>query len=149
MHVRKHSGTEAIRLCRTAAGAHHGAMTTDIDQPHTQFSALGEWSGRTLFVTATGEVELVNAPQLETVLNQAIDDGPDVLVLDITAVSFLSSAGLATLARVHRNAEQAGMGFRVVANNAATLRPIQLMGLDQEIDVFSDRADALPGTVEP
>ncbi|GAA2358685.1 STAS domain-containing protein [Saccharopolyspora halophila] len=123
-------------------------MTTDIGQPHTQFSTLSEWSGRTLFVTATGEVELVNAPQLEAVLNQAIDDGPDVLVLDITAVSFLSSAGLATLARIHRNGERAGMRFRVVANNAATLRPIQLMGLDQEIDVFSDRANALTGAVE-
>lgn len=124
-------------------------MTTDIGQPHTSFSTLSEWSGRTLFVTATGEVELVNAPRLETVLNQAIDDdGPDVLALDITAVSFLSSAGLATLARVNRNSERAGTRFRVVANNAATLRPIQLMGLDQEIDVFSDRAEALAGTVE-
>ena len=120
-----------------------GSMASDINEPQAPFSALAEWSGRTLFVTASGEVELVNAPQLETVLNQAVEDGPDVLVLDITGVTFLSSAGLATLVRTHRDATAANTRFRVVANNPATRRPIQLMALDQEIEVFADRQDAL------
>ncbi|MBQ0924841.1 STAS domain-containing protein [Saccharopolyspora endophytica] len=120
-------------------------MATDINESPTPFSAVAEWSGRTLFVTATGEVELVNSPQLEAVLNHALADGPEVLVLDIMDVTFLSSAGLAVLVRAHRNAEEAGTRFRVVAANVATLRPIQLMGLDQEFDVFADRDDALTG----
>ncbi|MDI2029233.1 STAS domain-containing protein [Saccharopolyspora sp. TS4A08] len=118
-------------------------MDPDINEHQAPFSAVTEWSGRTLFVTATGEVELVNAPQLETVLDQATGDRPDVLVLDITAVTFLSSAGLAVFVRTHRNAEAADIRFRVVANNPATRRPIQLMGLDEEFDVFSDREEAL------
>ncbi|WP_175548226.1 STAS domain-containing protein [Saccharopolyspora flava] len=120
-------------------------MESDINEPRAPFSAVAEWSDRTLFVTATGEVELVNAPQLESVLNQAVEDRPDVLVLDITAVSFLSSAGLAVLVRTHRDAGARGTRFRVVANNPATLRPIQLMGLDQEFEVYSDREGALQG----
>lgn len=122
-----------------------GNMDPDINEHQAPFSAVTEWSGRTLFVAATGEVELVNAPQLESMLDQAIDDRPDVLVLDITAVTFLSSAGLAVLVRAHRNAEVAGARFRVVANNPATRRPIQLMGLDQEFEVFADRKGALAG----
>lgn len=120
-------------------------MASDINEHATPFSAVTEWSGRTLYVTATGEIELVNSPQLESVLDQALADKPEVLVLDIMDVTFLSSAGLAVLVRAHRNAETAGARFRVVAANAATLRPIQLMGLDQEIEVFSDRGDALAG----
>lgn len=120
-----------------------GNMDSDINEHQAPFSVVTEWSDRTLFVTADGEVELVNAPQLETVLNQAVDDRPEVLVLDITAVSFLSSAGLAVLVRTHRNARAAGSRFCVVANNSATLRPIQLMGLDQEFEVFNDREAAL------
>jgi anti-sigma B factor antagonist len=45
--------------------------------------------------------------------------------------------------RTHRDATAANTRFRVVANNPATLRPIQLMGLDHEIEVFADRQDAL------
>lgn len=120
-----------------------GKMDPDINAHQAPFSVVTEWSGRTLFVTATGEVELVNAPQLESVLDQAREDRPEVLVLDITAVTFLSSAGLAVLVRTHRNAEAAGSRFRVVADNPATRRPIELMGLDQEFDVFADREGAL------
>ncbi|WP_165939925.1 STAS domain-containing protein [Saccharopolyspora aridisoli] len=120
-------------------------MASDINDNTTPFNAVAKWSGRTLFVTATGEIELVNSPQLESVLNQALADEPEVLVLDIMDVTFLSSAGLAVLVRAHRDADAAGTEFRVVAANAATLRPIQLMGLDQEFDVFADRDDALSG----
>ncbi|MFC7343883.1 STAS domain-containing protein [Saccharopolyspora griseoalba] len=118
-------------------------MASDINETHAPFSALAEWSGRTLFVTATGEVELVNSPQLEAVLDQAVADGPEILVLDITGVTFLSSAGLAALVRTDRDATASNVRFRVVADNPATLRPIQLMGLDQEIEVFPDREEAL------
>ncbi|WP_246537899.1 STAS domain-containing protein [Saccharopolyspora endophytica] len=120
-------------------------MTPDITEEQAPFSTVTEWSGRTSFVTANGEVELVNAPRLGAVLNQVVDERPDVLVLDITAVTFLSSAGLAVLVRAHRNSSAVGALFRVVANNPATLRPIQLMGLDQEFEVFADGEGALVG----
>ncbi|WP_165944569.1 STAS domain-containing protein [Saccharopolyspora terrae] len=79
------------------------------------------------------------------ILDQAVDERPAVLVLDITAVTFLSSAGLAVLVRTHRNSSAVGALFRVVANNPATLRPIQLMGLDREFEVFADGEGALVG----
>lgn len=120
-------------------------MTPDITEEQAPFSTVTEWSGRTSFVTANGEVELVNAPRLGAVLDQVVDERPDVLVLDITAVTFLSSAGLAVLVRAHRNSSAVGALFRVVANNPATLRPIQLMGLDQEFEVFADGEGARVG----
>lgn len=120
-------------------------MTPDITEEQAPFSTVTEWSGRTSFVTANGEVELVNAPRLGAALDQVVDERPDVLVLDITAVTFLSSAGLAVLVRAHRNSSAVGALFRVVANNPATLRPIQLMGLDQEFEVFADGEGALVG----
>lgn len=121
-------------------------MASDINEHPMPFHAVKEWSGRTLFVAATGEVELVNSPHFESALDQALEESPEVLVADIADVTFLSSAGLAALVRAHRNAEAAGTNFRVVAANPATLRPIQLMGLDQEFEVFADRDGALAGT---
>ncbi|TWF95290.1 STAS domain-containing protein [Saccharopolyspora dendranthemae] len=121
-------------------------MASDINEHPMPFNTVKEWSGRTLFVTAAGEIELVNSPHFESALDQALAEKPDVLVADITDVTFLSSAGLAVLMRAHRNSEAAGATFRVVAANPATLRPIQLMGLDQEFDVFADRDGALAGT---
>lgn len=105
------------------------------------FSTTTQWSGRTFFLTAVGEVELVNAPQLESLLSEALEKRPETIVLDLGQVTFLSSAGLATLVRTNRNAEQTDTRFRVIADNPATLRPIQLMGLDLEIEVI-DRQQA-------
>ncbi|MBB5159831.1 STAS domain-containing protein [Saccharopolyspora phatthalungensis] len=114
----------------------------DSSDPAAPLRLKTRWFDRVLLVEVAGEVELLNAPQVESELMAALDERPAVLVLDISGVTFLSSAGLAVLVRGrHRAGERTR--FRVVANGAATLRPIQLTGLDQEIDVVTSREQAM------
>ncbi|MGI8305753.1 STAS domain-containing protein [Saccharopolyspora hattusasensis] len=108
----------------------------------TPLSVVTRWSDRVLLMEVGGEVELLNAPRVESAIMNAFDLRPEILILDFSGVTFLSSAGLAVLVRAHNRAGT-DIGFRVVVDGPATVRPIQLTGLDQEIECFSSQEQAL------
>jgi anti-anti-sigma factor len=64
------------------------------------------------------------------------------LVIDLSEVGFLASAGLQALVAAHNNVSQSAQ-FAVVANSAATSRPIQLTGLDQIFELYPTLDEAL------
>lgn len=66
-----------------------------------------------------------------------------MLVIDLSAVDFLASAGMAVLVWAHRQAEPADV--RVVASSRLTLRPLQLTRLTDELAVFLSLPAALEG----
>jgi anti-sigma B factor antagonist len=123
-------------------------MTPTADGPAPgALQVSAESAGGTIVLTATGEVDMVTAPQLEDAARRAIEDGPAALVLDLGGVSFLSSAGLSVLVRTHKVAKESGHGteFRIVATSAATLRPMQLMGLGDDLAIYATRDEAVAG----
>lgn len=103
-----------------------------------------ERRGSALVYRATGEVDTLTAPHLDRAL--AADDGaPGVsrVVLDLSDVPFLSSAGLSILVEHHTRCQREGMAFAVVATRHAVLRAIQITALDRIIPLFDTIADAL------
>ena len=93
-------------------------------------------------LSVAGEVDLLTADRLSEAL--AVEVARNALVVvDLTAVEFLSSSGLAALALAHRAAVEAGHELRLVAGNRVTLRPIQITGMADEIAVFATLADAV------
>jgi anti-sigma B factor antagonist len=92
-------------------------------------------------VTATGEVDCSSAPELRTVLDQLLDAAPAEIVIDLTGVTFLDSAGLCVLAAAHRQARAAGGRLRVLAATRAVVRPLQITGLWQLLD--GEQVDAV------
>jgi anti-anti-sigma factor len=123
-------------------------MTPTSDSPAPgELEINTESSEGTVILSATGEVDMVTAPRLEDAARRAIEDGRAALVLDLGGVSFLSSAGLSVLVRTHNLAteSQDGTEFRIVATSPATLRPIQLMGLDNDLAIYATRDEAIAG----
>ena len=92
----------------------------------------------------TGEVDLLTAERLTKALAVEVARHPLVIV-DLTAVEFLSSSGLTALALAHRAASVAGHELRLVATNRVTLRPLQITGLAEQIAVFPTIPDAEAG----
>ena len=86
-------------------------------------------------VTVTGEIDLMTASMLETTIDEAIESGPAVLILDLSAVTFLASVGLQTLVVTHDRMSPTGR-FAVVADGPATSRPIQLIKLDEMVALY-------------
>jgi anti-sigma B factor antagonist len=103
-----------------------------------------ERHGDALVLVVVGEVDALTAPQLVDAVDAALAQHPVTLVADLTKVDFFASAGLAALIDAHRKAGEK-VRFRVVAAGAATLRPLQLTGLTEELAVFASREDALMG----
>ncbi|MPY80692.1 MAG: anti-sigma factor antagonist [Actinophytocola sp.] len=95
-----------------------------------------------VIVEVAGEVDMLTAPRFERELERAIARSPQRLVVDLTDVTFLSSAGLALLVRARKDCADT-IDMRIVAAGSATLRPIELMGLEGDLRLHSNRAEAL------
>jgi anti-sigma B factor antagonist len=95
-------------------------------------------------VRVDGEVDMVTAPALESQVVSLLEEKPRVLVIDLSAVRFFSSAGLAVLALAHREADEA-TELRVVANDPAVLRPMELTGLTEDLLIRPDLKAAITG----
>ncbi|MFF2391849.1 STAS domain-containing protein [Nocardia sp. NPDC058114] len=81
-------------------------------------------------LTVTGEVDLATAPALDATIEAILADKPAALVIDLTAVGFLASAGMATLVAAHQRAGET-TAIAVVADGPATSRQLKMTSLDQ------------------
>jgi anti-anti-sigma factor len=118
--------------------------TEQVDNPADLLRVRSEKCGDAVVVHVVGELDLVTAPILDELLSEAQADGLDApLVLDLTGVTFMASAGLTLLMKHDERCGAAGRALRVVANGRAVLRPIALTGLMTMVTVVSTLSDAL------
>jgi anti-sigma B factor antagonist len=82
-------------------------------------------------LVVAGEIDSSSAPILRQHLDALLDDEVRELTIDLTAVTFLDSAGLCVLAAAHRRALGQDVTVRVLASSRAVVRPLQITGLWQ------------------
>ena len=73
--------------------------------------------------------------EMETAISEWGGEGRS-LVVDLSNVEYLSSAGLGALARLFRTAKTVGMGMSIRCRRPEILSLIQLAGLDRLIDII-------------
>jgi anti-anti-sigma factor len=95
-----------------------------------------------MVLKVAGDIGLATAPQLTEVAVAILDRRPRMMVVDMSRVSFLASAGLAALVELQRRSA-ADVAFRVVAAGSTVVRPLTLSGLDTLITVRPTLTDAL------
>ena len=93
-------------------------------------------------VAASGVIDMLTAPQLEEALRAALDKKPANLVVDLTEVEFLASAGMGVLVAAHDEAGTATR-LRVVADGPATSRPLKLVGIADIVPLFATLDEAV------
>lgn len=97
-------------------------------------------------VRLAGELDLSTIPRLEGRLIRQARSGPR-LVVDMSAVTFIDSSGIALLLRTHRAAVD---GIRtVIAEGSQVERVLRLAGIDQVLPLFDDRAPAIAAVGRP
>ena len=99
-------------------------------------------------ITLPEEVGITNADQVREELFRAIDDGPELLMVDMTGTSFCAAAGIHVLVAARGRAGDAGIGLRVAAGTPTVRRILQLTGADLLIDVYPSLEAALPAPIE-
>jgi anti-anti-sigma factor len=106
------------------------------------------WSGRTAVVAAPGEVDLTNAEGLRDALLSSLNSGALGLVVDMTATTFIDSAGVTALVRASRRASATEATVRLAVTAAPVLRVLNLVGIDQLLDVHPSVSDAVASLPE-
>lgn len=98
-------------------------------------------------LTVTGALDILSAPTFRQALLDTLATAPKNVVVDLSDLDFLASAGLAALVEGHR-AAGAATGFGVVAVGSATRRPLDLTGLTEVIAVFDTLDEAVSKLAE-
>lgn len=101
------------------------------------------WDGSVAVATLPEEIDITNADETREQLLTIINQGPAVLVADMSKTAFCDSAGISALVRGFRRATEGGTKFRLVAAGPAVLRVLEITGVDRLIDVFGTVAEAL------
>jgi anti-sigma B factor antagonist len=104
-----------------------------------------ETIGSALVVHVAGEIDLVTAPELQAQLDKVCAQArpPQIVVADLSAVGFMGSAGLTVLIDADKRCRAQLVRLRIVATNPATIRPLQVTGLDRVLDL----AGSLDGVI--
>ncbi len=86
-------------------------------------------------VVVAGEVDCSTAPRMGACIDSLLAAEPAEVVVDLTGVTFLDSAGLHALVTAHARAQALGVRLRVLVATRAVLRPIQVTGLESVLGV--------------
>ena len=92
-------------------------------------------NGRSAVITVAGELDVLTSPQLEEAIDAVLVTNPPIVIVDLTAVEFLSSSAISVLVAARDRAAKDSR-FAVVADSPATSRPIRLTGIDKLIELF-------------
>lgn len=99
------------------------------DTPSPVACAIGEeWVGRVAVLSVAGVVDMLTAPQLDDAIKAALEKTPAALVVNLSDVDFLASAGMGILVAAHDLASPE-VKFAVVADGPVTSRPLKLVGI--------------------
>ncbi len=98
--------------------------------------------GGAIVLAISGDVDLATAAQFRTAVDDIVEGCPAAMVIDLSAVSFLASAGLQILTMACQKLCPASR-FAVVADGPATSRPIQMTELGEVFALYPTLVDAL------
>jgi anti-anti-sigma factor len=96
-----------------------------------------------VLVWVEGEVDQLTLPDLSSVIGAALPRARRMVLVDMSRVSFLSSAGLAVLVEASNRAQESDLRLVVVAGNHPVTRAMAVTGLDSMIPVYPSQSEAL------
>jgi anti-sigma B factor antagonist len=90
-----------------------------------------------------GEIDIATSPRLVAALNEVAAESVQSLVVDLSAVDFMDSTGLALLVRAHRRMHRSGRGFAVVCPDGPVRRIFEITDMVGTLQVSPTRETAV------
>lgn len=100
-------------------------------------------NGQVELLEVTGEIDIASASRLISGLNEAVRDCDKPVVVDLTAVEFMDSTGLALLLNAHRRLARRKQGFAVVCSNGPVHRVFEITDMVGTLNVRPSREAAV------
>lgn len=80
-------------------------------------------------MVASGEIDIATAPQLAGVLDEVIETGARLVILDARAIQFLDSSGISVLINAGSQLEALGGRLCIDGMSGAVERVLEITGL--------------------
>jgi anti-anti-sigma factor len=93
-------------------------------------------------ISVRGDVDALTAPRLTEAILGALPEPPSAVIVDLSDVDFLASAGMTALITANERTAP-GVRFLVVADGSGTSRPLKLMGLDRVLALYPSLDEAV------
>lgn len=101
-----------------------------------------EQDGVTIFVLE-GRVDSEGAVDLDLALQTATSEGKFKLILDMSQVRYINSAGLRTLADILTQSQEQAGDLKLVDLNPKVKRVLQIIGFDKFFSIYATMEEAL------
>jgi anti-sigma B factor antagonist len=102
-----------------------------------------ERSGNSAVLTPKGDVDMARSPVLRKAIGDAMKSSPDRLVLDLSAVSYMDSSGLATLVEALQNSRKGAVPLSLCALTPRVRSILEIARLNTVFSLFDSREQAL------
>jgi anti-anti-sigma factor len=103
-----------------------------------------EREDQTVLAVVTGEVDMSNAATVRLEIAEAVTPDDDALVVDLTELAFIDSAGLHSLIELGTLLDERRQQlFLCVPKESPIGRAIEIIGLPRAVRVHADRAEAM------
>ena len=96
-------------------------------------------------VQIEGELDTSSSPEAQKQLNQLREQGVKKILLDLTKLDFISSAGLRVLLATAQELKEDGGDLRVCSLNREVREVFDVSGFSTLLMVFDNEAKALSG----
>lgn len=94
-------------------------------------------------VRVMGEVDMRNAPVLRKSLQELVESRSPFIVVNLSRVSYIDSAGIATLVECMQQVGRYKGVFRIAETGPETLEIFKLAKLDEIFSIFDTEKEAL------
>jgi anti-anti-sigma factor len=98
---------------------------------------------RGLVLAVAGELDLATAPELRERLGAAVDAGAAEIVVDLRAVTFMDSIGLAAVLHARSRLREDGRLALVVAPDSYVHLVLEIAGMPRALAIFENRDAAV------
>ena len=99
--------------------------------------------GSAAIIAVTGELDLASSPALREELERALQDGAELVILDLRELMFMDSTGLSVVVKAHQRGLEAGYRFAVVRGGKQVQRLLTLTGVGERLTVVDQPEELL------
>jgi anti-sigma B factor antagonist len=100
------------------------------------------WQDRQAVVEVEGDVDLGCSVQFQRVLLRVLDERPDRVVVDLGAVAYMDSSGVASLVKLLSSAKRQGTEVRLAALTPRVRSIFEITRLETVFDIRATVAEA-------
>jgi anti-sigma B factor antagonist len=98
---------------------------------------------RVNLMTVVGRIDSSNAAELDEALKELLSNGRYNIILDLSGVEYMSSAGLRSLVSAVRECKRRGGDLRLTTPSERVSEVLKLAGLDSVFQIFDDSTTAV------